>query len=106
MLKKVNRLPSPRLFNSKNSSTPLFNIKIASNNLKTKRFAFVISKKVDKRAVVRNSLRRKFSSCVEEIFDRIEDGFDFVFYPSPQAVIAPREKVLDEISKILKIKND
>lgn len=105
MLKKINRLPLPKLNNSKNYSTSLFNLKIASNNLGTKRFAFVVSKKVDKRAVVRNSLKRKFSSCVEEIFDRIENGFDVVFYPSSGSVNAPREKILDEIKKIL-INND
>jgi len=102
MLKKINRLPSPKLFNSKNYTNSLFNLKIASNNAETKRFAFVISKKVDKSAVIRNSLKRKFSSCVEENFDRIKDGFDYVFYPSPQAVNASREEILNEISKYIK----
>lgn len=105
MLKKINRISSPRLSSPRRIDTPLFNIKTSRNNLNYSRFAFVISKKIDKRATERNALKRKFSSCVEEIFDRIEVGFDFVFYPSSQSVNAPRERVLEEIKKAL-IKND
>ena len=105
MLKKINRIATPHITDPGKISTPLFNLKIGANNSSISRFAFVISKKIDKRATVRNSLKRKFSSCVEEIFDRIETGNDYIFYPSPQAILAPREKILDEIKKVL-IKND
>lgn len=105
MLKKINRLSSVRLAKYSNISTPFFNAKKAPNDSEFPRFAFVISKKIDKRAVVRNSLKRKFSSCIEEIFDRIDSGNDFVLYPNTRSVEAPREKVLEELKKVL-IKND
>lgn len=105
MLKKINRLSQVRLKDSKNISTPLFSLKSAKNNLDFPRFGFVISKKVDKSAVGRNSLKRKLSSCIEEIFDRIKgDGRDFVFYPNATAAQASREKLLEEIEKVILIK--
>lgn len=101
MLKKINRLSQARLKDSRNISTPLFNVKASVNNLDISRFGFVISKKIDKKAVGRNMLKRKLSSCIEEIFDRIETGKDFVLYPNMSAVNAPREKILEEIIKVL-----
>lgn len=63
------------------------------------RFAFVVSKKVDSRATVRNELKRKVRSAVEEIFDSISLGNDFIVYPKLNAKQAPREQVLEEIKK-------
>lgn len=100
MLKRENRLSQLRLNNPKTFSTPFFNLKIGKNNQEAKRFAFVVSKKIDKRAVFRNSLKRKFRSSIEEIFDNIENGWDFVFYPKQEAVKATREQILEEIKTI------
>lgn len=97
MLRKVNRLKSLRLNSATSVSTSFFTLKTAGNNLDLNRFAFVVSKKIDKRATQRNLLRRRLSSCVEEIFDRIKVGNDFVIYPKPEAALVKREEVLKEL---------
>ena len=43
--------------------------------------AFVVSKKIDKRATVRNELKRKTRAAFENLFDQIKDGHDFLVYP-------------------------
>lgn len=110
MLKKIYRLTEVSLKSPKNITTPYFSIKSAKNNLEVSRFAFVVSKKVDKRAVVRNSVKRKLRSCVEEIFDRIENGNDFIFYPSQKAISSERGLILKEVESTFQkqgyLKND
>lgn len=105
MLKKENRLSQVRLKHFITINSPLFTVKYTQNNLNINRFAFVISKKIDKRATKRNFLKRKISSCIEEIFDRIVSGNDFVFYPKTSALEIERDKLLNEIIKSLPKKN-
>lgn len=102
MLKKEYRLTSGSLSNPKNFKTPFFNLKIGKNSLGINRFGFIVSKKIDTRATERNSVRRKVRSCIEEIFDTIKQGNDFVFYPSQIAKSADRQKIMDEINRLFK----
>ncbi len=46
------------------------------NNLKQSRFGFVVSKKVDKRAVVRNKIKRRLRAIVRENLSKIRPGYD------------------------------
>ena len=101
MLKRENRLTLVRLSNPKNISTPFFSLRIEKNDQNLNRFAFIVSKKIDKRAVIRNSLKRKLRSCIEEIFDNIQKGYDFVFYPKSLLIKTEREEVLTELKKTL-----
>lgn len=79
MLAKPYRLPIREKFNAPQSiTTQYFRILAKSNNLPYNRFGFVISKKVDKRAVVRNRLRRVLSEVVSENTSA-ENGKDFLF---------------------------
>jgi ribonuclease P protein component len=94
-------MSSVKLDNPKKISGSLFVLKIAKNNLEISRFGFVISKKVDKSAVLRNSLKRKFSTSIEEIFDKIDVGWDFVFYPRSAALNVSKEKISEETRSIL-----
>jgi ribonuclease P protein component len=102
MLKKIFRLDAPKLIRSKNIQSASFSLKTAKNDLDIPRFAFVISKKLDKRAVVRNSTKRKLSSCIEEIFDRIKGGNDFIFYPKPLIVEMNHKELLSEIENVFR----
>lgn len=105
MLKKEYRLISGSLSNPKNFKLPLFNLKLSENSLEINRFAFIISKKIDPRATERNSLRRKVRSCIEELFDNIKPGNDFIFYPNALAKEKDREEILREITKLFKESN-
>lgn len=99
MLKKEYRA-SPVLRGAKSFSTQYFRLNLAKNNLEISRFAFVVSKKIDKRAVVRNSLKRKVRSNIEEIFDKIKGGNDFIFYPKQTAIKATRDQIQEEIKNL------
>lgn len=105
MLKKENRLRKIGKNIQKRVSTPLFNISIGDNNLKVNRFAFVISKKVDKRATVRNKTRRKVRSIIEEMLDGIPGGKDISLYLKKEAVDISRDEAKQEIQKAFKKNN-
>lgn len=100
MLKKIYRLSSVRLVKPRHLRSTFFDAKFTKNNLGFSRFGFVISKRIDKRAVVRNSLKRKLSKSVEEIFDRIEGGYDLVFYPNTNSLDSSQEELSKEVEKV------
>lgn len=105
MLKKEFRL-KPGLLGSANSlSTPFFNVKFGKNGKSLNRFAFIVSKKVDPRATERNLVKRKVRSIIEQIFDNIDSGNDFIFYIREGAKSAKREEIEKEIKNLLKEKN-
>ncbi len=80
MLKKKYRLLKETKFNKKNIyNSPFFVLKIAKNGESLSRFGFVVSKKIDKRATVRNGIKRKIRVCIEVNFDKIKPGYDMLF---------------------------
>lgn len=80
MLKKKYRLPSSiRLGKAKTISTKYFVLKTADSNLSFPRFAFVISKKVDRRAVIRNKIKREMTSVISQDVDKFIAGRDMIF---------------------------
>lgn len=80
MLKKQLRLPAAqKLKNASFFKSANFTLRIANNNLESNRYAFVVKKTIDKRAVVRNRTRRVFRSCIEEMVDSIKAGHDMLF---------------------------
>lgn len=80
MFKKKFRLGKSKKRLSQSFNTPLFSLRVEKNNLDYSRFGFIVSKKVDKRAVVRNRVKRVFRSSVEDRQDKIKEGFDMLFF--------------------------
>ena len=64
---------------AKNFKNNLFVLKVLPNNLELSRFAFVISQKVSKKAVVRNKIRRMLSRVIEGKIQEIKTGLDIIF---------------------------
>ncbi len=80
MLKKKYRLLKETKFDKKDFYTsPFFVLKVAKNEKSFNRFGFVISKKIDKRATVRNKIKRQIRVCIEVNFDKIKPGYDMLF---------------------------
>lgn len=80
MLQRKFRLPKEVKFKTqKTLDTPLFSIKTSKNDLDHSRYGFVVSKKVDKRAVVRNRIKRLLRLAVEKRLDKFPPGFDILF---------------------------
>jgi ribonuclease P protein component len=65
------------------------------------RFAIVVSKKVDKRAVVRNRIRRLISSSIEELYNDLKQGKDTMFIVKREAINKSRRDFFKEIKLTL-----
>ena len=81
MLSREYRLPATiKLTRAHFAKTEVFSVKYAQNGLAVSRFAFVVRKSVDKRAVARNRIKRVFRSCIEEQRAQIVPGYDMLFF--------------------------
>lgn len=100
MLKKRYRLKgaiSPRALLV---HTQFFTLRFSPNGTTQSRFGFVVSKKVDKRATVRNRSKRKIRACIETILDKIKLGYDMMFFLKKE--IAEGENICSIVEEVLK----
>lgn len=87
MLKKEHRLlKGARLKNEKFFETPFLKLKTAKNNLLHNRYGFIVSTKVDKRAIVRNRVKRRIRSCFESLNLRLSQGYDMLLIIKKPAI--------------------
>jgi ribonuclease P protein component len=70
-----------------------FILKFSKNNLPYSRYGIIVSKKIDKRAVKRNQIKRKLRSYLEAIQPRVKTGYDMLFIARPNI----KEKTRTEI---------
>ena len=99
MLKKKYRLPAEVRFKSPTSqSFKSFILKTKENAFSYPRFAFVISKSVDKRAVVRNKIKREMTTAVSSLLEKA-GGKDYIFILKRSATenLGNLEKEIKEI---------
>lgn len=90
MLAKAFRLKKKKDFENiakfgKAFASDFFVLKKIDNNSEQTRFGFVVSKKVSKKAVIRNKVKRRIRAGVKEFLPQIKQGLDIVFF-SKQAV--------------------
>jgi len=106
MLTREYRLPATtKLIHARFSKSSLFGVKYISNNLQVSRFAFVVRKSVDKRAVVRNRIRRVFRSCVEELRESIVPGYDMLFFLEKGIIDKQQKDICQELKTFLEQKH-
>lgn len=77
MLGRKHRLP--KFVNFKGERTiffQAFTIKTKDNNLEFPRFAIIVSKKIDKKAVGRNKIKRQIRSFIKNLLADIKKGKD------------------------------
>jgi ribonuclease P protein component len=102
MLKRVYRLPaSQKPKNATYFKSAFFSLRITKNNLANNRYGFVVKKALDKRAVVRNRIRRVFRSSIEEMNDDIKNGYDMLFVLEKGIIGKVREEVFRDLDKFL-----
>ncbi|MCL4353710.1 ribonuclease P protein component [Patescibacteria group bacterium] len=101
MLKKKYRLSSRGAPLGRSFSSAFFSLKAGGNGLLYSRFVFAVSKKIDKRSVVRNRLRRIFSSIIQDIFDRIKPGYDMKFVIKREMAGKKRKEILPFVLSLL-----
>jgi len=102
LFKKKNRLPAGEKILGTSFNTRFFILKVSKSKLSYSRFGFVVSGKIDKRAVVRNSLKRKIRSCLEQNFKKIKPGYNMLFILKKEAVNKSAEELCLEVNSVLK----
>ena len=103
MLAKQYRLPPYiRIPNKMSVDTPLFVFKAGINTLPHSRFGFVVRKAVDKRATVRNRMRRLIRSCIEEMLPNMAPGIDMLFLLKRPLLEMKREALYNTLYGFLK----
>jgi len=98
MLVKNSRISKKKEFDDifkkgKSTRGTFFILKFLKNDLKLNRFAFMVSKKISLKAVVRNKIRRRLSEAVKEFRTESDKGVDVVFLTLP----AIKDKSFSEI---------
>lgn len=77
-------------------------LKIVSNNLKTSRFAFVISLKVAKKASLRNKIKRRLREIIKIKLPKMKTGFDIVLVTFPGIETQDFQEIEETINKLFK----
>ena len=82
MLPKKNRLSGKKVAQLKKQARPInffgFGLIFLKNKINEPRFGLIISKKIDKRAVVRNRLKRLFLQAIKQNLNKFKPG-DYLF---------------------------
>lgn len=103
MLKKRNRLSAHvRLKNPSVKNLSIATLRIAHNNLAYNRFAFVVSKKIDKRATVRNRIKRQIRFCIEQVLEQLEPGYDMLIIIRKEALQIDSKNYCSLVHQVLK----
>lgn len=83
--------------------TPFFSVNVLKNKEDINyRVSVVISKKVTKKAVERNLLKRRFLSVVQNNKNLLKQGFSYVFYLKKEVVGVDFKTLEAEIVKNIK----
>ena len=101
MIPRINRLPSTKILSSHIVTTPIFTLRFTKNNLSYPRFAFVISKRIDKRAVMRNRLKRVLREIAYEEMLKKNQGADLLFIVRKNFIDMPRNVIEQTINQAL-----
>ena len=73
----------------KSASTPLFRLRYDKNRFFKTQIAIVVGKRVDKRAVIRNKIKRRFSSALQGILKEYQvENYSLVFFVNKDAADA------------------
>lgn len=102
MLAREYRLPAvAKLTKAHFFKTPLFGCKFVQTSGSESRFGFIVRKTVDKRAVKRNLIRRRFRSCIEALLSEINPGYDMLFFLERGIIDKRQPELLQELKEVL-----
>ena len=102
MFKRENRLvPGVRFRNSFFFVTPQFILKEKKNGLTVNRFGIVVSKEIDKRAVVRNKVKRFFRTELVNLGKKMSVGHDILFLTKRSILTKTKEENIATLEQAL-----
>jgi ribonuclease P protein component len=99
MLKKENRITDSKSKYSQSVSFEDFIVKIRKNSMSINRFSVVVSKKIDKKAVIRNKIKRDIKSALREVNGAISSGHDVLIIVRSGILGKKREDILEIVKK-------
>lgn len=103
MFKKENRLvPGVRFSNSQSAIVSQFVFKNKANDLNVNRFGIVVSKKIDKRAVGRNKVKRFFRETLMSLCGKMSAGHDILIIVKKGILEKTKEENLSAIEDVFK----
>ena len=113
MLPKENRLKKKKDFEKlfkegKSFKEKFLVLKVNNNNLDDNRFGFIVSKKISKKAVVRNKIKRQLREIVRKEINNYQKGFDVAVIALPGTELknfGEMSQALEYILKKIKILN-
>ena len=105
MLKKINRIGNRKEFLEIKSKgemkySPIFGLLILKKDDDLKKFGFIISKKISKRAVDRNKIKRYLSEGVKRNLENIKTGTRGVFLVKREILNKKLEEIVVEVEKV------
>ncbi len=106
MLKKINRIGRQKEFleiknKGKMISGSLFGAVYLLDNTEEIKFGFVISKKISKRAVDRNKIKRRMGEILVKKLDKFKLGTKMVFLAKKSLLGVKIREVEEEIDKLI-----
>lgn len=106
MLKKINRISSRKEFleiknKGKMNYSPIFGW-LSLKSDEGKKFGFVISKKISKKAVDRNKIKRRMAESIKKHLDDFEKGIRIVFLVKREILNKNIKEIEEEVKKCLK----
>jgi ribonuclease P protein component len=102
MLKRENRLAKIiKIVGEKKYNSALFTARVSENKENKVRFGFVVSKRIDKKAVVRNRTKRVLRDAAAEFIGNLS-GKDIVVVAKKSLDFSQKEEVAKEFSSIFK----
>ncbi|MBU2578838.1 ribonuclease P protein component [Patescibacteria group bacterium] len=107
MLPKKNRLKKNKDFTKvirqgKFSHSFFLSLKEAKNDLAQTRVGFVVSKKISKKATVRNKIKRWLREAVRANLDKIRSGKDIIFFTKKGIEEKKFWEIKQAVEKLLK----
>lgn len=107
MLPKINRLKKKKDFekvfnDGQTIKSDIFFLKTLPNDQKVNRIGFVVSKKIDKRAVIRNKVKRRLREAIKGFLSQLKTGQDYIFIALPKIKDKGLEEIRTTIEKTLK----
>ncbi len=110
MLKKINRLSSQKDFEELKKEgrkvwTPLFGLvyKVDGERKEEKKVGMVVSKKISKKAVERNKIRRLMAEAIRNYWEEIPEGFVGVLLATKQSLGKKFGEIDEKMGKIVKL---
>ena len=107
MLKRENRIRLKKEFleikdKGKIKYSPLFGLVFLKKDDDLKKVGFIVSKKISKRAVDRNKIRRTLAEIMRKNLDKLEAGSRIVFLAKKEILGKKMVEIKEEVEKLLK----